>query len=152
MIFRGRGRSCFFPQKTQARKSGMAYECLRAIPESKRARGLRTCGSSPQMRATIERLAKVYPNLYTILPYEKELGGFPHEKETVDWLKLAAPQATLKDIHENITALRLVKSPTEIMLLRQAIGLSLDAHFAAMKMMRPGLWEYQVAAKMVEVH
>src|SRR5208282_5956556 len=29
---------------------------------------------------------------------------------------------------------------------------SLDAQFEAMKMMRPGLWEYQVAAKMVEVH
>src|SRR5262249_4555995 len=57
-----------------------------------------------------------------------------------------------KDIRENITELRLLKSTTEIMLLRQAIDLSLDAHFAAMKMMRPGLWEYQVAAKMVEVH
>jgi len=27
-----------------------------------------------------------------------------------------------------------------------------DSHLAAMKMMRPGLYEYQVAAKMVEVH
>ena len=34
----------------------------------------------------------------------------------------------------------------------QAIDLSLDAHLAAMKMMRPGLYEYQIAAKMVEVH
>ena len=28
----------------------------------------------------------------------------------------------------------------------------MDAHFAAMKMMRPGLYEYQVAARMVEIH
>src|SRR5262249_7635824 len=42
--------------------------------------------------------------------------------------------------------------PGEIAFLRKAIDLSLDSHLAAMKMMRPGLWEYQVAAKMVEVH
>jgi Xaa-Pro aminopeptidase len=36
--------------------------------------------------------------------------------------------------------------------LKQAIDLSLDAHLAAMGMMRPGVYEYQIAAKMVEVH
>jgi len=105
-----------------------------------------------EMRATIERLAKSYPVFYTILPYEKELGGYPHERETVEWLKLAAPRANVKDIRGNIIDLRLIKGPTEIAFLRQAIDLSLDAHFAAIKMIRPGLWEYQVAAKMVEVH
>src|SRR2546429_536714 len=34
----------------------------------------------------------------------------------------------------------------------RAIDLSLDAQLEAMKMMRPGLYEYQVSAKMVEVH
>jgi Xaa-Pro aminopeptidase len=105
-----------------------------------------------QMRATVENLAKFYPSLYTILPYEHELGGYPHEKETVDWLKVAAPQANLKDIREKITELRMIKSPTELIFLREAIDLSVDAHFAAMKMMRPGVWEYQIAAKMVEIH
>jgi len=36
--------------------------------------------------------------------------------------------------------------------LKRAIDLSLDSHLEAMKMMRPGLYEYQVAAKMVEIH
>jgi Xaa-Pro aminopeptidase len=45
-----------------------------------------------------------------------------------------------------------VKAPTEIAFLREAIDLSLDAHDAAMRMTHPGLWEYQVAAKMVDVH
>jgi len=44
-----------------------------------------------EMRATIERLTEFYPTFYTILPFEKELGGYPHERETVEWLKLAAP-------------------------------------------------------------
>ena len=106
----------------------------------------------PELRATVEKLARIYPAFYTLLPYQKELGGYPHEKETVDWLKQAAPEATVKDIRSNIDALRLIKSPTELVLLREAVDLSLDAHFEAMKMMRPGVWEYQVAAKMVEVH
>jgi len=48
--------------------------------------------------------------------------------------------------------MRQIKSPGEIAFLQRAIDLSLDAHLEAMRMMRPGLYEYQVAAKMVEVH
>jgi Xaa-Pro aminopeptidase len=102
--------------------------------------------------SAVENLAKTFPNFYTILPYQKELGGYPHEKEVADWLQAAAPQAKLKDIRAQIGALRQIKSPGELAFLKEAIDLSLDAHFEAMKLMRPGLYEYQVAAKMVEVH
>ncbi len=105
-----------------------------------------------ELRATVESLLKAYGSIYTILPYTHELGGYPHEKETVEWLKLAAPQAELKDIRKEIAELREIKSPTEIAFLRQAIALSLDAQLEAMKMMRPGLFEYQIAAKMVYIH
>jgi Xaa-Pro aminopeptidase len=105
-----------------------------------------------EMRAVVEKLAGLYPGFYTILPYEKELGGYPHEKAVVEWLDLAAPQKKLKDIRANIDALRQIKSPGEIGFLKEAIELSLDAQLAAMRMTRPGLYEYQVAAKMVEVH
>ena len=104
------------------------------------------------MRAYVEKLAKLYPNFSTVLPYEKENGGYPHEKAVVDWLQLAVPQTKLKDIRGAVEAMRAVKSPGELAFLKKAIDLSLDAHFEAMKMMRPGLYEYQVAAKMVEVH
>lgn len=106
-----------------------------------------------EMRAAVEKLAKAYPvNFHTILPYEKENGGYPHEKAVVDWLQMALPQVKLKDVRGNIEALRVIKSPGEIAFLRKAIEVSVDSHLAAMKMMRPGLWEYQVAAKMVQVH
>jgi len=106
----------------------------------------------PEMRANVEKLSKIYLNFYTILPYEKEAGGYPHEKEVVDWLQLVAPRLQVKDIRGKIEALRQIKSPGELAFLQRAIDLSLDAHLEAMKMMRPGLYEYQVAAKMVEVH
>jgi len=45
-----------------------------------------------------------------------------------------------------------VKSPSEIALLTRAIELSVDAQLKAMKMLRPGLYEYQVAARMEYIH
>ena len=103
-------------------------------------------------RSMVENLAKTFPDFYTILPYQKELGGYPHEKAVVDWLQLAAPQAKLKDIRAQIGAMRQIKSPGEIAFLKEAIDLSLDSHLEAMKLMRLGLYEYQVAARMVETH
>lgn len=150
--FPGAREILFLPAKNPGREKWDGPRMSPSDPDIQARTGFADVRAFSEMRATIERLAKFYPSLYTILPYEKELGGYPHERETVDWLKLAAPQAKLKDIRDNITDLRLIKSPTEIEFLRQAVDLSVDAHFAAMKMMRPGLWEYQVAAKMVEVH
>ena len=115
--------------------------------------GFATVQPFGEMRAAIEKLAKAYPgNFYTILPYEKENGGYPHEKAVADWLQMAVPQVKLKDVRGTIEALRTIKSPGEIAFLRKAIDLSVDSHLTAMEMMRPGLWEYQVATKMVEVH
>jgi Xaa-Pro aminopeptidase len=150
--FQGPREILFLPAKNPGKEKWNGVRMSPSDPGIQARTGFADVRPFSEMRATIEKLARFYPAFYTILPYEKELGGFPHERETVDWLKMAAPQVSLKDVRTNITDLRLVKSPTEIALIRQAIDLSLDAHFAAFKMMRPGLWEYQVAAKMVEVH
>lgn len=103
----------------------------------------------PQVRASLEKLARAYTSFYTILPYQKELGGYPHEKESTQYLQQIAPQAKLNDVRAKIAAMRQIKSPAEIAFLTRAINASDDAHLAAMKRMRPGLYEYQVAATMV---
>ena len=56
------------------------------------------------------------------------------------------------DVAPALGAMRQIKSPGEIALLTKAIDLSIDAQLAAMRMVHPGLYEYQVAAKMVEIH
>ena len=142
----------FLPPKNPGKERWNGLRMSPSDPGIESRTGFALVKPYPELRATVERLAKIYPSFYTVLPYERENGGYPHEKETVDWLKLAVPQANVKDIRTNITDLRAIKSPTEIALLRQAIDLSLDAQLAAMKMIRPGLFEYQVGAKMVYVH
>lgn len=142
----------FLPPKNPERERWNGFRMSPVDPGIEARTGFASVLPFPEMRATLERLAKSYPTIYTILPYEKENGGYPHEKAVVDWIRSAVPQAKLKDIRSNIGTLREIKSPGEIAFLTQAINLSLDAHLAAMRMMRPGLHEYQIAAKMVEVH
>jgi Xaa-Pro aminopeptidase len=62
------------------------------------------------------------------------------------------PEALVKDAAPPLYAMRQVKSAGEIALLQKAVDLSIDAQIAAMHAMRPGLYEYQIAARMKEVH
>jgi Xaa-Pro aminopeptidase len=142
----------FLPPKNPNKEKWNGFRMSPSDPGIQARTGFSAVLPFPEMRATLGKLASLYPTICTILPYEKENGGYPHEKQVVDWIQMAAPQAKLKDIRSNIAALRQIKSPGEIEFLTRAIDLSLDGHLAAMRMMRPGIYEYQVAAKMVEVH
>ena len=142
----------FLPAKDPAKEKWNGIRLSPTDPDITARSGFATVKPFPEMRAEVEKLAKDFPAVYTILPYEKELGGYPHEKAVVDWLQIAAPQLKVKDIRQNIYALREIKSPGELAFLQKAIELSLDAQLEAMKIMRPGFYEYQIAAKMVEVH
>src|SRR6267378_2814565 len=142
----------FLPAKNPQKEKWNGVRLSPTDPDISSRTGFASVQPFAEMRAIVEKLARYYPNFATILPYDKEIGGYPHEKAVVDWLQLAAPAAKLKDIRGAIETLRTIKSPGELAFLKKAINLSLDAHLEAMKMMRPGLYEYQVGAKMLEVH
>jgi Xaa-Pro aminopeptidase len=103
------------------------------------------------LKGDLEKLAKTYKTFYTLLPPEKE-EGYPHFTESVGALRALVRHAKIKDVSPKLSAMRQIKSPGELALMQKAIDPSIDAHFAAMKMMRPGLFEYQVAARMKEIH
>jgi Xaa-Pro aminopeptidase len=142
----------FLPAKDPHKEKWNGVRDSPSDPGIQTLTGFATVKPFAEMRAELESLAKAYSTVYTILPYEKELGGYPHEKAVVDWIQQVAPRLKLKDVRAQIEALRQIKSPGEIRFLQAAVDLSDDAHLAAMQMMRPGLYEYQVAAKMVFVH
>jgi Xaa-Pro aminopeptidase len=142
----------YVPAKSPQKEKWNGVRMSPADPGIEARTGFATVKPFAEMRAEVEDLAKTCAPFYTILPYQKELGGYPHEKEVVDWLQQVAPEAKVKDIRQQIGTLRQIKSPSELAFLQRAIDLSLDAHFEAMRMMRPGLYEYQVAAKMIEIH
>lgn len=107
--------------------------------------------SVAKLRETLAALAKNYPEIYTELPGPHS-EGYPHAANWSQWVKDAMPQESVKDISPAVGTLRAIKSPGELALIQEAIDPSIDAQLEAMKMMRPGLYEYQVAAKMVQIH
>ncbi|HWQ03508.1 MAG TPA: Xaa-Pro peptidase family protein [Candidatus Nitrosotenuis sp.] len=101
----------------------------------------------PELKAKIGELSKQYTNFYTLLPGRGER-GYPHAGNWQKWLLEAAPGANLREVRGLVNKLRMVKSPSELALITRATELSMDAHLEAWRMIRPGVWEYEVAARM----
>lgn len=104
-----------------------------------------------ELRADLGAHVTIWPTFYTLIPNPNR-GGYPHEANWLDWLKKAAATAEYKSVAAMIGEMRQVKSPGEIALLQKAIDLSLDAHFEAMRRMKPGAYEYEIASAMEWVH
>lgn len=113
--------------------------------------GFATVKSTAALRADLQALSKIYPAFHTLLPAQRA-AGYPHRQYKLDWLKEALPGAEFRDVTSVLAAMRQIKSPSEIALIQKSAELSMDAHLEAMRMMRPGLWEYEVASKMEYVH
>ncbi|HVA95896.1 MAG TPA: Xaa-Pro peptidase family protein [Candidatus Dormibacteraeota bacterium] len=120
-------------------------------PDIQERTGFANVENFAKLRGTLSALAKHFHEIYTELPGPHD-DGYPHAADWSQWVRDAAPEATLKDVSSAVGTLRAIKSPGELALLQKAIDASIDAQLAAMKLMRPGLYEYQVAAKMVEIH
>lgn len=150
--WQGARETLFLPPKDAAKEKWNGLRMSPTDPGIEARSGFASVMPFAELRATVERLAKIFPAFYTIVPYQKEMGGYPHERETVEWLKNAAPGAEIKDVRSNIVDLRVIKAATEIAFIRHAVDLSVAAHMEAYKMTKPGVWEYQVAAKMVYIH
>jgi len=113
--------------------------------------GFQTVESFDNLKPDLAKLAKTYTNFYTLVaPADEE--GYPHFTKMNEWLRNALPHSMLRDITPTLDAMRQLKSPGELALMQKAIDLSVDAHLDAMRQMRPDLFEYQIAARMKEIH
>ena len=122
-----------------------------ADPDIQKRTGFSAVEAFPNLKARLADLAQNYHEIWTLTPHAEDT-GYPHAREWSTWIAQAAPEIVLHDAAPTIGAMRQIKSPGEIALLTKAIELSVDAQLAAMRMVRPGLYEYQVAARMVEIH
>ena len=113
--------------------------------------GFEAVRSTKDLSGDLQKLAKAYPSFYTVMPPAQE-DGYPHFTKSLEAIREIVPHENLKDATNQLDAQRLIKSPGELALMQKAIDLSVDAHLDAMKTMRPGLFEYQIAARMKEIH
>ncbi|HEY2573670.1 MAG TPA: Xaa-Pro peptidase family protein [Verrucomicrobiaceae bacterium] len=158
------------PDSTAAKTSGAPTEILYLPPRDPREAiwggahlgpndpgvaektGFQAVRPFAELRGDLAALAKTNPKFYALLPKGPE-NGYPQLHSWHEWLRDALPpQSEIEDAQPTLTEMRMVKSAGELELLQKAVDASVDAQFAAMKMMKPGLMEYQVAAKMEEIH
>lgn len=110
--------------------------------------GFRTVKSTAAFQSELQEALKTFPKIYTELTPQPESGEDWFQKDALAKLRKLAPLATFADLRPLVTRMRMVKSPSEIALIRKAVEASLEAHLAAMKAVKPGVWEYEIAALM----
>ena len=120
-------------------------------PDIQKKTGFASVEAFSNLKSRLSELAQTYHEIWTLTAHADDT-GYPHAREWSAWLAQAAPGIVLHDAAPAIGAMRQIKSAGEIALLTKAIELSVDAQLAAIRMVRPGLYEYQVAARMVEIH
>jgi Xaa-Pro aminopeptidase len=97
----------------------------------------------------LDEALKSFSKIYTEMTPQPEAGEECFIQEIQGRIKKLAPLAALSDFRNHLTRMRMVKSPGEIALIRKATDASVEAHRAAMKTTKPGVWEYEVAARMI---
>ncbi len=95
----------------------------------------------------VESLESRLPQLLESAP---KVFGLPQNWFTPK-LKAMLPLRELSDPTLPIARLRMEKSKAEIAVLQKAVNVSIEAHRASWNLMAAGLYEYQIAAKMVGV-
>ncbi len=104
--------------------------------------------SAALFQADLLEALKTFPKIYTELTPQPESGEDWFQQSMVGKLRTMAPLAELADVRHSLARMRAIKSAGELALVRKAADASIEAHLAAIKAVRPGLWEYQVAALM----
>jgi Xaa-Pro aminopeptidase len=141
----------YLPPRDQRRAKWEGPKLGPDDPAAAEKTGFQAVKAYANLRGDLVNLSKTFPNFYTLLPKGQE-NGYPHLANSSAWVRSVLPEASVQDATPALTAMRMIKSAGELALMQKAIDASVDAHFAAMKLMRPGLYEYQVAARMKQIH
>lgn len=73
-------------------------------------------------------------------------GSKPREQAFAEKVKAAVPSLELKDLDPLLDAMRMIKSPREVALIREATRIAGLAMMEAMRSARPGMYEYEIEA------
>jgi Xaa-Pro aminopeptidase len=113
-------------------------------PQAPRLTGFDRVDEMSHLPQELSRLMEgSQPIVYTALP---EPGETSPISQPLEFLKRTAAFLTFQDVKPSIAALRVHKDAGEISLLQKAVDISVLAHTAAMKAVKPNVPEYQISA------
>lgn len=131
----------FLPQRIPSQEKWTGRKLGPDDSNAVESTGFKHVMPAEQFENELRKLLAIYPDLYAVAadPAANVLGKL-------------APLRAVKDANLAIAHLRMEKSPSEIAAIQKATDASIDAHRAAWRMLKPGKYEYQVAAVMVETY
>ena len=102
-----------------------------------------------ELKSVLKKARKAFPALYTLLPARPgvEVDSM-HAARMQAWLEKELPGVKLEDMRAEVNALRLIKSKMEIAAERWTNEVTREGHLAAMRLIRPGMVEHELAAAM----
>ena len=156
----------FLPPKNEQRERSMYGPALSPGPDAVRETGVDETRPRADFTAAVTALAADRRTIYT--PFGAEVlgsqssgdptrmwtanrqdpwdGRDSREAAFVAHLKEAAPQSEIKNLDPVINALRAVKSPREIAVIREATRIAGLGIMEAMRDAKPGMFEYELQA------
>jgi len=127
----------FLPQRIPSEEKWTGRKLGPDDSEAPSSTRFTTVMPAERFEAELRSLLELYPNLYGL---------------DLAMLAKLAPMRSVLDTRGPIARLRMEKSPAEIEAIQKATDASIDAHLAAWRTIKPGEYEYQIAAVMVETY
>jgi len=156
----------YLPPRNERRDTSMFGPSLAPGTEAATTLGVDEARPDADFTAAISALAADHRTIYT--PFAAEVlgsqsqgdptrfwktnkddpwdGRDSREAAFIEKLKAAAPQSRVENLDPILNALRAIKSPREIEVIRQATRIAGEGIIAAMRDARPGMHEYELQA------
>ena len=159
-------RSMLFLPPRNERKERSEGPVLTPGPEAAQLTGVEVVSERSEFEAALKNVAAAPRTAY--MPFRPEVlggasasdprerwaasaddpwdGGKPRETLFIEKVRGAAPALDVKDLDPLVDALRFIKSPREIALIRESTRIAGLAMMEAMRSARPGMYEYEIEA------
>ncbi|HWF09032.1 MAG TPA: aminopeptidase P N-terminal domain-containing protein [Bryobacteraceae bacterium] len=128
----------FLPQRVVSEEKWTGRKLGPDDAEAPAITGVAKVMAAERFESQLHSLLGIYPNLYALA-----------SDPAAAALTKLAPLRTVTDARLSIARLRMEKSPAEIAEIQKATDVSIAAHRAVWKTIKPGEYEYQAAALMV---
>jgi Xaa-Pro aminopeptidase len=99
--------------------------------------------STPEFRATLQRMIQGERIIHTIIPRASDTTR-ARELQLVAELRVLAPGVEVKNVASFINRMRQTKSAPELAMIQKAIDATSTAHLDAARRLRPGVYEYEL--------
>ncbi|HXE74450.1 MAG TPA: aminopeptidase P N-terminal domain-containing protein [Candidatus Xenobia bacterium] len=142
------GETLYLPPRDRRREHWDGVRLGPDDPEAAEQTGVAQVKTTAALRGDLEKAATLFPEFYALFPPPGAEPARTHAGRWLAWLKELLPHTGVQNVRGTIGAMRQVKSESEQALLRTSIERTLEAHREALRAMRPGMYEYEIASLM----